>query len=357
MISINNLSFKYQKHKRAKTVDNISFKINKGELVCLLGPSGCGKTSTLRLIAGLEIPNTGIISIAGTRVNDKNIFVEPHKRDVGFLFQDFALFPHLTAKENIAWGLSNKLEKNKAIRIEKLLIQTSMAEHGDKYPHELSGGEQQRVSLARALAPKPSLLLLDEPFSSLDTNLRHEIRGETKQILKSTNTTSILVTHDPEEAMLIADKIILMHDGEILQEGTTEEIYNNPKNHFVASFFGYINQINGIVKGEIIETIIGDIPNREFPHNTKLEIIARPHALTVSKVSKTNNKTKHAVIESIKFMGTASHVWCKIKCTEETEKLILVIEENEKGLKIGDKVQFKINKTNIFMFKQIDKTK
>ncbi len=354
MIDIKNLNFKYHKHRQTKIVNNISFKVKKGELVCLLGPSGCGKTSTLRLIAGLEIPNSGSISIAGKCVSDKNTFIEPHKRDVGFLFQDFALFPHLTTKENIAWGLSHLEPKKKTNRLEELLEQISMTEHGDKYPHELSGGEQQRVSLARALAPKPSLLLLDEPFSSLDTKLRHEIRAETSKILKDTNTTAIIVTHDPEEAMLIADKIVLMCGGEVLQEGTARELYDKPRNKYVASFLGYINQVDGIAKGKIVETIIGDIPNQDFRNNTELDIIARPHALSVSKVSKKNSKTKCAIIDSIKFMGTASHVWCKVESTNKTKKLILVIKEDKQDLKIGDKVHFNINKNDIFMFNKID---
>jgi iron(III) transport system ATP-binding protein len=354
MININNLNFKYQKHKHTKIVNDISFKINKGELVCLLGPSGCGKTSTLRLIAGLEIPNTGTISIAGTCVNDKNIFIEPHRRDVGFLFQDFALFPHLTAKENIAWGLSNKDETNKKTRIEELLIQTSMTEQADKYPHELSGGEQQRVALARALAPRPSLLLLDEPFSSLDTTLRHDIREETRQILKATNTTSIVVTHDPEEAMLIADKIILMHDGAILQQGSAQEIYDNPKNNFVASFFGYINRVDGIAQGKIVKTIIGDIPNQDFPNNTQLDIIARPHSLSVSKPSKIEDKRQYASIESIKFMGTTSHIWCKVENIDNIKQRILVTQEGKDHFKKGDKVDFIINKKNVYMFEKIE---
>ena len=351
MIDIKNLNFKYQKRRQTKIVNNISFKVKKGELVCLLGPSGCGKTSTLRLIAGLEIPNSGSISIAGKCVSDKNRFIEPHKRDVGFLFQDFALFPHLTTKENIAWGLSHLEPKKKTNRLEELLEQISMTEHEDKYPHELSGGEQQRVSLARALAPKPSLLLLDEPFSSLDTKLRHEIRAETSKILKDTNTTAIIVTHDPEEAMLIADKIVLMCGGEILQEGTAQELYEKPENQFVASFLGYVNQVDGLAKGVIVETIIGDIPNQDFLNNTKLEIIIRPHALSVTKASKTDHKTQYASIESIKFIGTTSHIWCRIESIDSMKKKILVIQENKGDLKKGDKVAFNINKKNIFMFK------
>ena len=352
MIDIKNLNFKYQKRRQTKIVNNISFKVKKGELVCLLGPSGCGKTSTLRLIAGLEIPNSGSISIAGKCVSDKNRFIEPHKRDVGFLFQDFALFPHLTTKENIAWGLSHLEPKKKTNRLEELLEQISMTEHEDKYPHELSGGEQQRVSLARALAPKPSLLLLDEPFSSLDTKLRHEIREETSQILEDTNTTAIIVTHDPEEAMLIADKIILMSDGKIMQEGTARELYDNPKNQFVASFLGYVNQINGLVNGDLIETIIGNIPNPNFPDKTNLNIILRPQALSLSKINNKDHQDQSARVESIKFMGTTNHIWSNVESPNGIKKQILTIQKDPENFEKGDKIEFKINTKKIFLFEK-----
>jgi iron(III) transport system ATP-binding protein len=352
MIDIKNLNFTYQERRQAKIVNNISFKINKGEIVCLLGPSGCGKTSTLRLIAGLETPNSGTISIAGVCVNNKNIFVEPHKRDVGFLFQDFALFPHLTTKENIAWGLSQLDHGEQTIRIEELLKQTSMVKHRDKYPHELSGGEQQRVSLARALAPKPSLLLLDEPFSSLDTNLRYEVREETYQILKKTNTTAIIVTHDPEEAMLISDKIILMTDGEIQQEGTAQELYENPKNKFIASFLGYVNQVTGIVNGDIIETDIGKLPNQKFPNSSELDIIIRPQALSLSKKINNNHEPVKATIESIKFTGTARHIWANVKPTKGAINKMLVIQDHKEDLKIGDKVHFHIDPKKVSFFSE-----
>ncbi|MEE2999471.1 MAG: ABC transporter ATP-binding protein [Pseudomonadota bacterium] len=352
MIDINNLSFKYHKHEQTRIINNISFKVNKGELVSLLGPSGCGKTSTLRLIAGLETPNSGSIFIEDVCVSNENTFVEPHKRGIGFLFQDFALFPHLTTKENIAWGLHNLKYENKLLRVAELLKQISMEEHKNKYPHELSGGEQQRVSLARALAPKPSLLLLDEPFSSLDSNLRHEIREETSQILREANTTAIIVTHDPEEAMLISDKIILMNDGEILQEGTAHEIYCNPSNQFVATFLSYTNQVDGLVRGDVVETILGNFPNQNFPNNTKLKLIIRPEAISISKRSKKTKKTQNAIIDSINFLGTNNHIWFSPDNTNGEKSQILAIQEDEGNLQKDDKIQYQINKKNIFMFKR-----
>lgn len=346
MINITNLNFKYQRHKQTKTVNNISFEIKKGEIVCLLGPSGCGKTSTLRLIAGLETPSSGSIYIGEKCVSDNKIFIEPHKRGIGFLFQDFALFPHLTAQENIAWGLNGVEKRKKKIKIEELLKQTSLNEHKDKYPHELSGGEQQRVSLARALAPEPNLVLLDEPFSSLDTNLRQAIRDETIQILKEANTTAIVVTHDPEEAMQIADKIILMNKGEIQQEGTAQDIYDTPKNNFAASFMGHVNHINGLVTGNTIKTAVGEFSNRNFPNKSYIDLVIRPQHIEFS----TTNKNKNATIDSIKFIGSKAHIRFNIKTkNNEYEHMMAIISENP-AFKEGDKIFFTVNEHKILMF-------
>ena len=214
MLSLQNLTLTLGKKK---ILEDISFDLEVGELLCLLGPSGCGKTSTLRAIAGLEIPDSGLVRLNGRTVSNSNSVTPPYERDIGFLFQDFALFPHLTVAENISYGLS-KLSKTEAKnRTEELLKLIGLSGQAKKYPHMLSGGEQQRVALARARAPEPRLLLLDEPFSGLDSSLRQEIREETLQVLKENEIASIIVTHDPEEAMLIADKIVLMQNGKVVQ--------------------------------------------------------------------------------------------------------------------------------------------
>ena len=193
-------------------IEGVSFEITKGEIACLLGPSGSGKTSILRLIAGLEALDRGNIFIGDQLVSNKQHNLSPNKRGIGFLFQDYALFPHLTVYQNIAWGIG-KTEKDKTeVIVKQLLGRIQMYDQAEKYPHELSGGEQQRVALARAQACQPNLLLLDEPFSGLDTNLRNDIREQTNLILRSDKVTSIIVTHDPEEAMTLADKIILINN-------------------------------------------------------------------------------------------------------------------------------------------------
>ncbi len=236
-------------------IEGVSFEIKKGEIACLLGPSGSGKTSILRLIAGLEALDRGNIFIGDQLVSNKQHNLSPNKRGIGFLFQDYALFPHLTVYQNIAWGIG-KTEKDKTeVIVKQLLDRIQMYDQAEKYPHELSGGEQQRVALARAQACQPNLLLLDEPFSGLDTNLRNDIREQTNLILRSDKVTSIIVTHDPEEAMTLADKIILINNGKISQVGNPEELYRSPSNKFAASFFGDINRLNGIVEGKLIKCV------------------------------------------------------------------------------------------------------
>lgn len=206
-VVIKNLSFKY-KNAKDYQIKNFNLEIEKGEIVALLGPSGSGKSTILRLISGLEIPNGGEIIVNNNTLYNKDIFVEPEKRGIGMVFQDYALFPHMTAEKNVLFGVGN-VNKNERQRIlDEVLELVDMKEYKKRYPHELSGGQQQRIAIARALAPKPSLLLLDEPFSNLDADLRKRIRNEIKEILKKSNTTSIFVTHDIEDAKDVADRII-----------------------------------------------------------------------------------------------------------------------------------------------------
>ena len=261
----------------------VSLDIAAGELVCLLGPSGCGKTSTLRVIAGLERPDGGSVVIDGCTVTGERAFVPPQRRGVGFLFQDYALFPHLTVVENIRFGLTEWGQTAVNHRTTELLDQMRLAEHAGKYPHMLSGGQQQRVALARALAPRPGLLLLDEPFSGLDTRLRGQIRNETRDILKATGVTTLMVTHDWEEAMLVADRIALMRDGEIRQFAAPDEIYAHPVDRFAAEFFGEVNRLDGVVAGKWIETQVGRIENHNYPSGTPVDVLIRPEGLRVGE--------------------------------------------------------------------------
>ena len=223
MIEIKNLRFSYQGNKKSALKD-ISLDIEEGEILAVFGESGSGKSTLLRLIAGLESKGEGLIKIAGERVLDAACYISPEKRGLGMVFQDYALFPHMTVKKNIAFGLLGINHKEREKRVSAMLDLVNLKEYGDKFPHELSGGQQQRVALARALAPSPKCLLLDEPFSNLDSELQDRIRDELKSIIVKTGVTTIFVTHDREDVRRLADKVAVLKDGELVKYGTVEEI-------------------------------------------------------------------------------------------------------------------------------------
>ncbi|PSQ57315.1 ABC transporter ATP-binding protein [Halobacteriales archaeon SW_8_68_21] len=238
-------------------VDDVSLDVRSGELLTFLGPSGCGKTTTLRTIAGLEEPTEGQISLAGDVVAGDGSFVPPERRDVGIVFQNFALFPHLSVRENIAFGLTDADAAESEARVDELLGLVEMTDHGEKTPDQLSGGQKQRVALARSLAPEPEGLLLDEPFSNLDVRLRVEMREEVRRILKKAGVTAVSVTHDQEEAMSISDRVAVMNDGNIEQVGSPETVFERPESKFVASFLGRASFLEGELRDEQVETGIG----------------------------------------------------------------------------------------------------
>lgn len=214
MLNITNMSFKY-KNSKQDNIQNFNLRIKRGEIISILGESGSGKSTVLRIIAGLESAYKGSIEIDGNIVYSDTVFVEPERRGVGMVFQDYALFPHMTVFKNVMFGLKNMDKISKDKRVMEMLELVNMAEYKYKYPHQLSGGQQQRVALARAIAPKPSILLLDEPFSNLDSHLQERIRNELKQIIQKANITSIFVTHDKEDARALADRVVFLNNGKI----------------------------------------------------------------------------------------------------------------------------------------------
>ncbi len=257
--------------------DRLTLTVEQRELVVLLGPSGCGKTTTLRLIAGFEIPDTGSVVIRGEVMAGHGRWVPPEKRGVGVVFQDYALFPHLTVAENVGFGLQDLDRAARKKRIAQILELVGLEDFADRYPHELSGGQQQRVAVARALAPAPALILLDEPFSNLDADLRTQLREEVMKILKNTGTTAILVTHDQEEAFTLADRVGVLNQGRLEQLDRPEEIYHHPATRFVAEFVGAADFLPGRVTAEGIATELGVFPNtkgREI--GEKVEVMLRP---------------------------------------------------------------------------------
>ena len=230
-------------------VDNVTIAVAPGEIVCLVGPSGCGKTTMLRLAAGLEPLQQGRVSIGGDVVDGDGRHVPPERRGVGLVFQDYALFPHLSVRDNIAFGLSHIPSGERRARVDRALARIEMASFAETYPHALSGGQQQRVALARAVVTEPRVVLLDEPFSGLDTRLRDMIRDDATQILRETGVATLMVTHDPEEAMYVADRIVVMKEGRLHQIATPSDIYTNPADAFVAGFFSEVNRLICPVSG------------------------------------------------------------------------------------------------------------
>ena len=264
-------------------LDDISLTVPAGELVCLLGPSGCGKTTLLRIAAGLERLQAGSVIIDEDMVAGPDRQQPPEQRQIGFMFQDYALFPHLTVFDNVTFGLFRLDPATARARAGEVLEQVGMSQHGDKHPHLLSGGQQQRVALARALAPKPRLVLLDEPFAGLDTNMRSRVRQQTLSVLKQTNVATLMVTHDPREAMFMADRIKVMGEGgQILQSGPPEEIYNNPGEEYVARMFGPMNMIEGVARGGKVATSFGDLPAGPVANGGGVRVLIRLEGLILS---------------------------------------------------------------------------
>ena len=260
-------------------VENLSLTIAAGELVCLLGPSGCGKTTALRIAAGLEHLQRGRVLMGGREVASATANVPPEARSVGLVFQDYALFPHLSVRANVAFGLTRLPASERRARAGEVLAQVGMASYGEAYPHQLSGGQQQRVALARALAPRPKLMLLDEPFSGLDRALRHQVRDETLHVLKESGAATLMVTHDPEEAMFMADRVALMRQGRIVQVGQPAELYLDPRDAFVAAFFGEVNRLSGTVREGRVRTPFGWAQAEGFAEGAEVEVLIRPEAL------------------------------------------------------------------------------
>nr|WP_252733425.1 ABC transporter ATP-binding protein [Paracoccus marinaquae] len=263
-----------------RVVDDVSFTVAAGEVACLLGPSGCGKSTTLRIVAGVDMQDSGSIFVDGRLICDTVFRIPPERRAIGLMFQDFALFPHLPVSENVAFGLPGGFATNRA-RVGELLERVQMSNHVDSYPHELSGGEQQRVALARALAPKPRVLLMDEPFSGLDERLRDGIRDDTLALLKEERTAVLLVTHEPDEAMRMADQILLMRAGRIVQQGAPYNLYNAPVDRRAAAFFSDINVLTGQVRGALTDTPFGQFLTPGIPEGHAVEIVIRPQHLKI----------------------------------------------------------------------------
>ena len=275
-----NVADLYLSFGRTAVLQGFGFDLEAGEIACLLGHSGCGKTTALRAVAGFEQPERGRIALQGRTLSDGRLFVPPHLRRIGMVFQDYALFPHLNVADNIAFGLSGRSAEARKARVAELLSLIGLPDYGGHYPHQLSGGQQQRVALARALAPKPELVLLDEPFSNLDADLRTRLSKEVRSLLKQENTSALLVTHDQQEAFAMADKIGIMADGRLQQWDTPYNLYHNPATPAIAGFIGQGVLLRGQMSGShCVRLALGEFCG-VVPHHCQscreVDVLLRP---------------------------------------------------------------------------------
>jgi len=289
-----------------RAVDDVSLEVMPGEVVCLLGPSGCGKSTLLRLAAGLETLQAGEIQLKGRTVAQPGRRqTPPERRNLGLMFQDSALFPHLKVLDNVTFGLDGVPPSERRQQALEILEKLGLEDYADSYPHLLSGGQQQRVALARALAPEPALMLLDEPFSALDARLRELTRDDTLHVLKNSGAGTLMVTHDPEEAMFMADRIALMRDGRIIQLGTPYDLYCHPVEPFVVRFFGEVNEVQAVVEDGEVHCAFGTVPATEFANGTPVRMLIRPEAVSVRLVNETRAHQRSHVVVS-RLLGRTS---------------------------------------------------
>lgn len=329
-------------------LSDISLAIPPGKITCLLGESGCGKSTLLRIISGVDRPDGGSIRINGTEVVGPGRFVEPESRNIGFMFQDYALFPHLSVAENIAFGLRRLPRSEQRQRVAEVVERIGLGHLVDRYPHSLSGGEQQRVALARALAPRPSILLMDEPFSNLDQGLRERVRRETLDTLRRIGTTAIIVTHDPQEALAVGDLIVLMRAGRIEQIGTPFEIYDRPASPYAAEFMGPCNRLTGIWSRGQIETPIGKFPAQlDLPDGALALACIRPQALSIGP----DGDGISARVVAKTFMGESELIDIMVHPLAETLRMHSHVRI---PMAVGEKVSLQLNGAQIHVFAEID---
>lgn len=342
LLKVDKIAAGYDEHI---VIQDLSFHVNKGEIVSLLGPSGCGKTTALRAVAGFETVKSGEIFINKQSVSTPNHIVPPEQRSIGMVFQDYALFPHLSVQDNIAFGLKKLKASERKNKVSHLLDATGLSNFGQRFPHELSGGQQQRVALARALAPSPSLLLMDEPFSNLDVELRERLSLEVRDILKHEGITGILVTHDQHEAFSISDKVGVMNHGEIQQWDTPYNLYHEPNTRFVADFVGQGKFLTGTVTTpETFDTELGTLKgNRSCTQSVgkQVDILIRPDDIVPDREG-----SICATIQEKAFKG--AHILYTLKLNSGSHVLSLFPSHHDHA--IGEKVRIRIDAEHLICF-------
>jgi len=324
-------------------VNKVTFSVKEGELMALLGPSGGGKTTVLRMIAGLEVPTEGDIFIRGERVNDISV----RQRNIGFVFQNYALFKNMNVFKNVAFGLKIKKWKREAIesRVKELLELFGLDGLDHRYPHQLSGGQRQRVAIARALAPKPSVLLLDEPFGAVDAKIRQELREWLVTLHHDLNVTTIFVTHDQEEALEVANRIVIFSRGNLEQVGTPREVYEQPSNEFVARFIGVMNILELEVRGRVARVGELEFPAHGQADGQKLRIGFRPYAVQIS--SELTQYRYHAVLRRTFFLGVLLRVELELPSGMTIRARMSKEEYAHQGLEDGKEVSFQIRQYRV----------
>lgn len=342
LLDVNHIDCRY--HQQT-ILSDLSFSVQKGEICCLLGPSGCGKTTALRSIAGFLPVHQGQILLNGQVISDAKALVPPEKRNIGMVFQDYALFPHLTVKDNIAFGLKQSA-KEKQQTVDHLLQLVKLADLAKRYPHELSGGQQQRVALARALAPKPKLLLMDEPFSNLDTELRRQLSVEVRDILKEEKISAIMVTHDQNEAFTVSDKIGVLADGKLQQWGTPFDVYHQPVNMQVASFVGEGKFLRGsVIAPNMIQTDIGLVrtndPNWGF--GDEVDVFVRPHEIVPCQ----DDCAVNGEVVKKEFLGTSTLYTLRLPTGRLIESSFIA----RKDYQVGDRISLQVETDQLVTFK------
>ncbi len=335
-LTIENLTRTYGE---ATALNGVSLDVSPGEIVCLLGPSGCGKTTLLRVVSGIERPSTGRVLINEREVAGPTRYVPPEDRSIGLMFQDFALFPHLNILDNVAFGLRSLAPDVRERSARAILDRVGLADFAEAYPSTLSGGQQQRVALARAIVPRPAVMLMDEPFSGLDIQLRDTMQEETLALLRETRATSLIVTHNPEEAMRLGDRIVVLKSGRIVQQGSTETLYRNPASLFVARLFSEINEIPVRVQDGRVVTAAGTFAAPGLSDGTAAVLCLRERAIEITPAGANGCDKLNGRVTDIKFLGDMTRIDLAV---EGFDQILKARVGGADGLRKGSEVKVSI---------------
>ncbi len=324
-------------------LETVSFHVMRGEVICLAGHSGCGKSTLLRVIAGIEEPDHGRVVLDGAEVSGPRSFVQPEDRGIGFMFQDYALFPHLNVTDNILFGLKRLDRRAARQRCTEIIARLGLEPLSGRFPHMLSGGEQQRVALARALAPQPKILLMDEPFSNLDRGLRDGVRTETILLLRELGTTVIMVTHDPEEALSTGDRVVLMRSGAVVQAGTGGDLYDRPANPYAAEFFSTFNKVEGACWNGFLDTPLGRFAAPGFADGSSATVYIRPNCLVLTY---DGNGVDCTVLDCA-LMGEIEQTTLSVAAIPEP---LRIRSTERQRLRAGEKARLSVAQDRVFVF-------